>query len=307
MPIDGGGPGELLDLLRRQCDVITRPQALRFLTRRELRGLVVDGGWRACHRGVYAARGEQPDESQSRWIAVLACRGHLAGLSALRLLGLSGHRDRVTHVLVPARLRDTDPPTSVAVHRTSILPEADRTTIDDLPCTTAARSLVDAVQWASDDDHACVLAAACFDQLLVTPGEVRAVLAEMPRAKRRALLTGLVHDLTGGSHGLPEVEFLRLCRRARLPRPKLQVSRRDSSGRLRYLDGYFDEYGLHVEIDGGQHPDPAAWWAELSRQNDQSIKRERVLRFPAWAVRKRSTEVADQVHAGLVAAGWRSR
>jgi hypothetical protein len=300
-------PVDLRTVLQHQSDVLTRAQALRHVTKKELRRLLVSGLWRTCHRGVYVARVGRLDTAQRRWIAVLAARGHLAGSSALELLGLQGHPDRMTHVLVPARLQDTDPPRSVAVHRTSVLSDDDRTSVDGLPCTTPGRSLVDAVQWAVDDDRAWAVAAACVRQGLVAASAVRAALDRMPRAHRRALIIELLGDLSGSAHPLPETEFLRLCRRAGFPRPKLQVSRRDANGRLRYLDGYFEEYCLHVEIDGGQHPDPATWWGEVRRHNELWIPGERVLHLPAWAVRKRPDEVVAQVRTALVAAGWAPR
>ncbi len=62
---------------------------------------------------------------------------------------------------------------------------------------------------------------------------------------------------------------------------------------------------MHVEIDGIQHADPLASWADMSRQNQLWIKGDRVLRFPAWLVRERPAEVIAQVRAALIAAGWR--
>jgi very-short-patch-repair endonuclease len=117
----------------------------------------------------------------------------------------------------------------------------------------------------------------------------------------------LAADLAGGAASLPEAEFLRICRKARFPAPKVQVSRRDARGRQRYLDAYFDEYSVHVEVDGGQHRDVAAWWADMRRQNDLWIAGDRVLRFPSWVVRTGPDEVAAQVRAALSAAGWRPR
>lgn len=60
-----------------------------------------------------------------------------------------------------------------------------------------------------------------------------------------------------------------------------------------------------VEIDGGQHLDPAAAWADMRRQNDLWQRGDRVLRFPAWATRHAPTQVITQLHAALTAAGWR--
>jgi hypothetical protein len=45
----------------------------------------------------------------------------------------------------------------------------------------------------------------------------------------------------------------------------------------------------------------------MKRQNDLWVAGDRVLRFPAWLVRRRPAEVAAQVRAALVAAGWPAR
>jgi hypothetical protein len=209
------------------------------------------------------------------------------------------------HLLIPARRRDFDPPLFVVTHRTSVLPGEDRTTVDHLPCTAPARSAVDAAQWATNDERAATIVAACFQQRLVEAADMHRVLDRLPRARRRGLVRSLLDDLAGGAGSLPEAQFLALCRRAGFPRPKLQVSRRDASGRQRYLDVYFDKYAVHVEIDGGQHREADSWWADMKRQNDLWITGDRVLRFPSWIVREQPDEVIAQVGAALRAAGWR--
>jgi hypothetical protein len=71
-------------------------------------------------------------------------------------------------------------------------------------------------------------------------------------------------------------------------------------------DAYFDEFNVHVEIDGGQHTDVREWWADMRRQNAMGIHGRRVLRFPAWALRHDSNRVIADLRAALIAAGWRT-
>jgi hypothetical protein len=169
----------------------------------------------------------------------------------------------------------------------------------------AGRSVVDAAQWAASDQQAAGLVVAAFQQRLVGLAEVVDAAARQPQARRRSLVLDVARDAAGGAHSLPEVEFLRLCRRAGLPAPECQVSRIDRAGRRRYLDAYFKDYGVHVEIDGEQHAGTLARWADMERQNDLWVAGDRVLRFPAWIVRRRPADVAAQVRAALEAAGWR--
>jgi hypothetical protein len=50
--------------------------------------------------------------------------------------------------------------------------------------------------------------------------------------------------------------------------------------------------------------DARHWAADMLRQNQVWIAGDRVLRFPAWLIRARPAEVADQLRAALAAAGW---
>jgi len=173
------------------------------------------------------------------------------------------------------------------------------------PAIRGPRSVVDAARWARHDDRARAVVAAAFQQRLVTGDDVEQALAALPKVRRRAVIEEALADARGGVQSLPEAQFLRLCRAAGLPRPTCQVRRIDSAGSRRYLDALFDEWQVHVEIDGAQHMDVRQWWADMKRQNDLWVPGGRVLRFPSWAVRHRPDEVAAQVRAALIAAGWR--
>jgi hypothetical protein len=228
----------------------------------------------------------------------------LGGLSALETVGFRGFPTEVVHVLVPARVTPRSPPRGVVAHRTSNLRSADVHRTGDPPGTKPARSLVDAAQWARSDRQARAILAAGFQQRLVREEEMTSVLAGMPRVRRRAVIVEAVSDAAAGAHSVPEMEFRRLCRMGGLPEPKLQTERRDGAGRRRYLDAYFTGYGVHVEIDGALHLDARQWWADMSRQNALWIAGDRVLRFPAWAIRSEPAEVLRQLTTALTAAGW---
>ncbi|WP_232378338.1 DUF559 domain-containing protein [Micromonospora humida] len=139
----------------------------------------------------------------------------------------------------------------------------------------------------------------------MTPGELDAVARRLPRLRRAALIRHTIGDLAGGAEALSEIDLVRLCRRHRLPRPELQERRRDAAGRTRYLDAYWRQWGLHVEVDGAHHMDVRHWAADLRRQNGVWISGDRILRFTAFDVRHRPDEVAAQLRAALTAAGWR--
>jgi very-short-patch-repair endonuclease len=166
--------------------------------------------------------------------------------------------------------------------------------------------VVDGAQWARSDDEARTIIAATFQQRLVTYEDIAAVLDTLPLVRRRPLIQRTILDAAGGAHALAELEFLALCRRGRLPTPVCQSVRTDRSGRRRYLDALFEEWAVHVEIDGAHHMDVDQWWRDMRRQNDLWVRGTRVLRFPSWVIRRHPVDVLTQVRAALAAAGWRS-
>ena len=56
---------------------------------------------------------------------------------------------------------------------------------------------------------------------------------------------------------------------------------------------------LLVEVDGFWPTEAAAWWADMSRDNEFTVSGYRVLRFPAFAVRTEPDRVARQIQAAL--------
>ncbi|HKD98693.1 MAG TPA: type IV toxin-antitoxin system AbiEi family antitoxin domain-containing protein, partial [Micromonosporaceae bacterium] len=187
-------------LLFRQDDVISRRQALGVIPEARLRRLVASGRWTRPHRGVYVAHNGPLTAAQRAWVAAL-CAGAgrpapLAGLSALAAHGLRGYETRQVHVYLPATMRykAADAPPFLVVHRTRQL------TRDDFhypspPRTTAARSVLDAAQWAPSGDRARAIIAAAFQQRLVEATDVSATLARMTWALRRDLITATLNDV----------------------------------------------------------------------------------------------------------------
>ncbi|MEU5550229.1 hypothetical protein ABZ738_10685 [Micromonospora sp. NPDC047793] len=312
VPDDRADPLEWLAFA--QAGVLTTAQALTVLTEGTLRGLVRSRRWRSVGRGLLLSGNGRLTRTQQLWVAVLACgRGAvLAGPTAATEAGVRGLRPEPLHVLVPSTRRYGRTTlrrmpldmAAVVVHRTSLLP-ADHLQVGRPPRTSTARALVDAASWAPSTRAAQEVLAAGCQQRRVLPEEIIAVLDVLPRAPRRRLIRQTVDDIAGGAQALSEIDFVRLCRRAGLPAPDLQERRTDTTGRTRWLDAYWREWRIHVEIDGAHHMDVRQWAADMQRQNDVWTTGDRILRFPAWLVRAHPDQVADTVRRALVAAGWR--
>ncbi|MEU8286944.1 DUF559 domain-containing protein [Micromonospora sp. NPDC048905] len=297
---------ELSWLLFHQKDVLSLAQARRHLSPKAIRHRLATSRWRQVHRAVLVAHNGPVNAGQLRWVAVLAAgpQAILGGLTAAQAGGVRGFPGRPIHILLPASCRRGSLPAGVVAHRTTTLTDQDVLAVGQPRRTMPARSIVDAAQWAGDDQQARAIVAAAFQQRLVAADDLHLVVERLPRVRRRQLILATAADAAGGSHSLPELDFLCLIRRAGLPEPTRQKIRYDETGRRRYLDAYFEQWRVHIEVDGGQHLDPRAWWADMRRQNDLWIEGDRVLRFPAWAIRAKPDEVVTQLRAALGAAGW---
>jgi len=121
---------------------------------------------------------------------------------------------------------------------------------------------------------------------------------------RKAMLLALA-DIAGGSESLPELEFLRLIRRGGLPEPRRQY-RMDASGKVRYLDLFWDDFGICVEIDGRFHFEVETWWADMDRDLDISADGIQVIHVSARRIRRDPDGLLERLRRALIAAGWQA-
>jgi hypothetical protein len=292
--------------MERQAGALSRPQAAALgIDRHTVRHQVAAGRWQLPTPRVVVLHNGPLTSDQQRWVALLhGGRGAaLAGLAAAEVDGLAGYPPSTIDVLVPPDGR-VPPYPPMTIHRSRHLDAADVHPLRAPRRTRPARSIVDAAVWATSLDRACALVAAAVQQRLVRPAEVRTVLGRPGALPRRGILTRALADVEGGSHSLAEIDFVRLCRRAGLPTPARQVVRVDPKRRRRYLDAAWPEFRVLVEVDGVGHRDIRQWVDDLYRGNEVMMRGDRVLRFPAIAVRLHPDQVLDQLRRALIAGGW---
>ena len=305
-------PG-LADLLNDQDGVLDVGAAMKYLTRDALRWRISSGRWQLPCRGIVVAQSGPLTEMQVLRIAALWAGpgAALAGLTAARLDGLSGFADRgqsaehPIHLLVPARrpVRRARPCLPLVVHYSRLLGNGDIHPMRQPPRTRTARSVVDAAAWMATDRGAQAVLAASVQQRLVRVEDLAAVVARNQRRPRRAVLKDTLDDVAGGAHALSELDFTRMLRRRRLPDPDRQAQRLDARGRRRWLDAVWEAARLIVEVDGSHHMGVAQYWSDMDRDNDFTLSRYRVLRFPAFVVRYNPGYVAGQIRDALRQAG----
>jgi very-short-patch-repair endonuclease len=248
------------------------------------------------HTGGISAEGR-------RWAAVFqgGPRACLDGVSSLIASGLERFTEDRVRVSVPrgARVRRT---TSFDIRQTRRW-RAEDIVISGIPRTKPPVAAIRGALWARTDKQAALLLTMSVQQGLVRPEDLAHELLRIKKAGRRLLLHAVVNDLLDGARSLGELDIGRELRRRGLPPPTRQVLRRDSRGRY-YLDLYWSDCGLVVEIDGIHHA-----WAEnvvgdALRQNSLALDGDTVLRLPLLGLRLEPDAFFGQIERGLVDGGW---
>src|SRR5689334_19587054 len=104
-------------LVRRQDGVVSRRQALTFVSSKVLWGQYRSGKWQVPYRGIYVAHNGPLTPHQRLWVASLAVGcgepAILGGLTALAIHGLQRFSSPYIHVLCPLRRQIRRPPVGV--------------------------------------------------------------------------------------------------------------------------------------------------------------------------------------------------
>lgn len=282
----------LADVSNRQCGVVTRRQlAARGIGSDDVRAQVRAGRWQVIGRRVVVLHGGPLSATQQLWVHVLSQPpgAAVAGITASIAGGLRWMATEQTHVVLPAGLRPVTAPGLVPHLSRRFDPRSDIARTTGPPRTRVPRSVIDGALWAATDRRACGLLCAAVQQRLTTAPVLLRELELARAVARRALLRAVLHDVDGGSHSFEELNFLSLVRQAGLPDPLRQTPRRDSRGRLRFLDVGFT--GFRVEIHGPLHEEATAFAADLQRQNRLLLVGERVLFFSTLTLRVAPEEV----------------
>jgi very-short-patch-repair endonuclease len=245
---NGGPPrldAALAALASRQYGVVSRAQLVQLGFGRQaiLRRLESDR-LRRLHPGVYAV-GHWALTSHSRDLAaVLACgpQALLSHRAAGRRLGLlrSGAPIEVT---AP---RGCKPKPGITIHRTRLIHSDDRSTIEGIPVTSVARTIVDLADVLRDRPLAA----------LVNEAEIRRVfdltaieetLSRLPGRRggpRLARVLAAYTEPSGYDANKAERLFVRLCHDHGLPKPqRIAIAGYE-------LDFYWEDARLTIEVDG---------------------------------------------------------
>lgn len=257
--------------------------------------------WRRFGTAIILHNGPMTRAQRERAMLVnCGPRSVLTSFTAIAASGLRGWERSEIHVLAPAGTR-RPALDGLVLHRVS---EWDRTGI--IPARRLHRFAPALLIAAASFDNArpaCALVAAAVQQRLATPSELRRALDGRPKLRHIATLRLALNDIEQGAQALSEIDFVRLCRRHRLPIPNHQAVRVEPDGRRRYLDAEWklpSGRRLAVEVDGAIHLAPREWILDALRQNEIVLAGTPVLRFPSIVIRTDERRVADQLRRGLL-------
>jgi very-short-patch-repair endonuclease len=284
---------------RDQGAVVSRRQLYAAgVTRGEVRHEVRVGRWQPIGDQSVCLHNGEVKRLGHLWAAVFqgGPRACLDGEAALVAAGLERYDPERLRVSVPRGAR---------VRRTPLydIRQTRRWSAEDLVTVGIRRvrvptAAIRAALWARTDKQAAYLLALVVQQGLATPEQLGADLLRIRRDKRRLFLHAIVNDLLDGARALGELDVAAECRRRGLPEPARQVLRRDGHGRY-YLDLYWPEHRLVVEVDGIHHA-----WAEnvvgdALRQNALVLDGDTVLRLPLLGLRLSPDDFFGQIATAL--------
>ena len=300
----------LSDVIGSSDGVLDTEEVLKRLTYSELRWRIRAGHWQQPCKGVVVTQSGPLSDQQTLRVALgwAGPEAVLAGLTAARLDGLAGFGDKVPfaegpiHILVPRgwKPRRTLSESHVVRHYSRLLGDEDIHPVRLPKRTRTARSIVDAAAWAPNDRLAVAIVAAGVQQRVTRVCDLQDAVRRQSRLRRRRLIVAALADIAGGAQALSELDFItKVVRAHRLPTPNAQVVTRDARGRRRYIDVIWEKSKVVVEIDGAQHAEPMQRWDDYERDIDLQMDGYRVLRFPAWIVRKHPELVAAKIRKAL--------
>jgi very-short-patch-repair endonuclease len=294
-------------LAERQHGLVTLPQLQSHgLGKAAVAKRAKDGRLHRVHRGVYAV-GRPHLTTHGHWMAAVLAYGPQAVLSHRSAAGLLGiRRDGRANIDVSLPSPSARSRPGTEVHRSTTLQAADITTVDRIPCTMLARTLVDlgdvvdrrAVERAVDQAEVLRL----FD--------LRAVEEALTRAGPRrgvGVLRAVLEDLEEPTLTTRELEerFLALCRKATLPSPAVNAWISLDHGVTYKADFLWQAERLVVETDSrGFHGHRAAFEHDRLRDQRLTLAGFTVLRFTWRQVTREPGRVAQTV-ARLLTRGRR--
>jgi predicted transcriptional regulator of viral defense system len=260
---------ELLDF---QSRIVGHGQAVRYgVTQAAVARRAKSGAWQRLHRGTYATFSGTPPPEARLWAALLragpgAVLSHQTAAEVHRLTDKPASK---IHVTVPASRNPArrGPIRGVIIHRSRNV-ASEPLPPWQLPRTPIADTVLDLVEAAKTADDAFAWLTRALGRDHVSPAMLTAALAARKRMRRRTWLKEALADVADGVMSPIELRYVRDVERAHgLPQARRQARRELDSG-VRYLDNFYEQFRLCVEIDGRLTHPPEQKWRDADRDSD---------------------------------------
>jgi very-short-patch-repair endonuclease len=257
-----------------QHGIVKRQQVLEAgLSRREIERRLEAGWLVRLYEGVYAV-GHTALTERSRLIAAVYASGPEA-LASHRAAGKLWGILRGSQGIEVTAPRGRKPKKGFTLHRSRLLHDEDRASIDSIPVTSLARTLVDLADVLREERLADAVNEAELRQIFdLKP--VQRVLERLPGRKGRHKLQRV---LSAYRHVQPftrsrgERLVLEMCRDHGLPQPRTNTWVESQEA-----DFYWPEAGLVLEFDGDVHQTTRAFYEDRERDRELAAQGIHVVR-----------------------------
>ena len=257
----------------QQHGLISREQALKHLAfspsgiTRRLRS----GHWNAVRPGVYrvgpvASSWHQELMGACLWVGPEAVASHTSAAGLLKLDGVPFPAIEVT----TSKARNPER-TGVVVHRSQSLPSEDKTVIEGIPCTRAARTIIDLASALEQRQLELALEDALRRRLINVPWVERRLRTLGSTRWGSRYLSRLLSMRKSGealTDSALEARVFQTLRGAGLPRPERQFMVITDEELIARVDFAYPKQRLIIEADGYRyHQDFRAWTNDRDRLN----------------------------------------
>jgi Transcriptional regulator, AbiEi antitoxin len=300
-------PPSLRRIIAEQAGVVSRQQLLRAgVSRTTLDSKAKHGLWQRLHPGIYGTFTGTVAWEARLWAAVLYAGpgALLSHETAAEVLGLTDRRCPVIQVTVPASRR-VRPPRGAAIHRSTFDYPRWRPQRGIPPHTFYAETIIDLVVAAGDLDDVVAWVSRGIARNLVSERQLKAAVAARRRFRWRGQIDEVIERVAGGSHFPLEFRYDRDVERAHgLPAATTQMKFVKPDGTKGFRDRCYEEYGLIVELDGGEFHPAGQRGQDRARDNEAAATTGATLRY-GWAdVDRAPCETAGQVYRALRKRGY---
>ncbi|HEY1087719.1 MAG TPA: DUF559 domain-containing protein [Archangium sp.] len=282
-----------------QDGLITRKQARKLLSERQLQWRLQTKAWVTVLPKVYRIEGAPPGWRQNLRALSLWAKTNfaLSHRTAARLHGLDHFEEAKELELIVVKHRETD---FATVHRVKALTKAEKTDTDDgFTVTSMARTIIDLASLKSVDTKTLKASVnQALRQKKVTLDQVDVVLARVKGLRGCPRIRTLVHELRGGD-GVLESELEEIVddviEMAGLPKPEKQhvVKVR---GRVRRIDFLYRAQRVIIEAEGyAWHSDVISFEKDRQRRNSLTAAGYVVLQWTWAALQDRPEQLVDEL------------